>query len=108
MNEGMNEQAIAAGRVQRVRSALRGAAVDDIDAGRLQELRDGLRFPTSLEYALIAEATGYTVDWLLHGRDLGDAASIVICTAVRYGGRDLCGCEDCVEYTAEQADEYGC
>lgn len=104
----MDEQAVTAGRVDRIRSAVLGVTVDGITAQRMREILSCGRLPTSLEYALIAEATGHTVDWLLHGRDPRDDASIMTCTAVRYGGRDLCGCEDCTEYTAEQDSEDGC
>ncbi|MCZ4602933.1 hypothetical protein O3S80_03930 [Streptomyces sp. Lzd4kr] len=31
------------------------------------------------------------------------------CNAARYGGdRSLCGCMDCIEYTADQDSENGC
>ncbi|MGV9888409.1 hypothetical protein [Streptomyces sp. NPDC003395] len=107
MSDYLEEQAIRAGRIDRIRAALLGVTVDTIKDDRLQDILSGTRLPNSLEYALIAEATGHTVDWLLHGR-LPRSDTSVACTAIRYGGRDLCGCEDCIEHTAEEASQDGC
>ncbi len=50
----------------------------------------------------------------MHARRAGDVEassdeeSGQACVAARYGDRSLCGCMDCIEYTADQDGEYGC
>lgn len=97
-------------QLDRIRAALVGVTVADIHPTRMGEIFEGRRLPTSLEFALIAEASGRTVDWLLHGEERNYAA--VECHAVRYAsladthnGAALCGCEDCTEYVAERESE---
>ncbi|MFE0739438.1 hypothetical protein [Streptomyces sp. NPDC058855] len=87
-----------------------GAAVDGVTDHRMQEILRGERLPTSLEYALIADASGWTVDWLLHGTER--STSVVVCRASDYAsladtyeGSSLCGCPDCIEYVAERESE---
>jgi len=106
----MEEQAIQAGRVERIRSAVVGITVDGIMDHRMQEILRGERLPTSLEYALIADASGHTVDWLLHGQER--TVDPVVCRASEYvsladthNGATLCGCPDCIEYVAERDSE---
>jgi len=97
-------------RLNRIRTALVGITVADISPTRMGEIFEGRRLPTSLEYALIAEASGVTVDWLLHGKERTVAP--LECRAVEYVnvndtylGSALCGCEDCREYVAERESE---
>ena len=106
----MEEQAIQAGRVERIRIAVVGVTVDGVTDHRMQEILRGERLPTSLEYALIADASGRTVDWLLHGQER--TADPVVCRASEYvgvpdtyNGSALCGCPDCIEYVAERESE---
>jgi hypothetical protein len=96
-------------RSNRVRVAVDGVTVEGVAPERLKLIRAG-QAPTSLEYALIAQASGRTVEWLLHGEEREYAA--VECHASRYAsladthdGAALCGCEDCVEYVAERESE---
>ena len=37
-----------------------------------------------------------------------DAAEQDVCRAAQYGDRSLCGCMDCIEYTADRDSEDGC
>lgn len=101
----MDEQAVAAERLDRVRSAVLGVTVDGIAAQRMQEILGGGRLPTSLEYALIAEATGRTVDWLLQGEER--AADLVACRASDYVSPDAKFCVLCLsgEHEHEHVDE---
>jgi len=97
-------------QLNRIRAALVGITIADIHPTRMGEIFEGRRLPTSLEYALIAEASGVTVDWLLHGKDR--TVALVECRAAEYVnlkdtclGSALCGCEDCCEYVAERESE---
>lgn len=110
MSSDTNDQTAEAERRERIRAAASGTPVDGISDPRMQEiLRDG-RLPTSLEYALIAEAAGRTVDWLLHGTER--SVDVVVCRASDYAsladtyeGSSLCGCPNCIEYVAEREYE---
>lgn len=57
------------GRLDRIRQVVGDKQIEGISAERLSGLLTGWQLPTSLEYALIADATGVTVLWLLNGRD---------------------------------------
>lgn len=56
-------------RLERIRQTVGARQIDDITAERLDGILSGRRLPTSLEYALIAEACNVTVGWLLNGID---------------------------------------
>lgn len=53
---------------ERIRVAVDALPVEGIAQDRLDAILAGERRPTSLDLALIAEATGVTTMWLLHGR----------------------------------------
>ncbi|MFI8301554.1 hypothetical protein ACIGCZ_37230 [Streptomyces nigra] len=36
------------------------------------------------------------------------SAPLPDCTFTEHGDRSLCGCLDCIEYTADQVGEFGC
>lgn len=106
----MNDQAVAAERLDRIRAATLGVTVDGIPDHRMQEILHGEMLPTSLDYALIADASGHIVDWLLHGQE--PTADPDVCRAGQYvsvpdsyNGSALCGCPNCVEYVAERVAE---
>jgi hypothetical protein len=96
-------------RSNRVRAAIDAVTVEDIAPERLERIRAG-QPPTSLEFALIAEASGRTVDWLLHGEERDYTAvechaSRYVSLADTYDGAALCGCPNCREYVAERESE---
>lgn len=57
------------GRLDRIRQVVGDKQIEDIAPERLQGILAGWQLPTSLEYALIAEACNVTVGWLLNGVD---------------------------------------
>lgn len=57
------------GRLDRIRQVVDDQQIDGIHAERLSKILAGWQLPTSLEYALIAEACNVTVGWLLNGVD---------------------------------------
>lgn len=57
------------GQLERLRQVVGDKQIEGIQSDRLSGLLTGWQLPTSLECALIAEATGVTVLWLLEGRD---------------------------------------
>jgi transcriptional regulator with XRE-family HTH domain len=48
-----------------------------MDSSRVSRILDGSQSPTSLDYALIAEACQVTVDWLLTGKGAREINPIV-------------------------------
>jgi transcriptional regulator with XRE-family HTH domain len=48
-----------------------------MDSSRVSRILDGSQSPTSLDYALIAEACQVTVDWLLTGKEEREINPIV-------------------------------
>lgn len=57
------------GLQDRIRQVVGDKPIDGIPANRLSALLSGWQLPTSLELALIGQAVGVTVLWLLHGHD---------------------------------------
>jgi hypothetical protein len=55
--------------VERIRRVVRDRQIPGIAGHRLAGILSWWQLPTSLEYALIAEATSVTVPWLLNGHD---------------------------------------
>lgn len=64
------------GRLDRIRQVVGDKQVDGIQDERLGKILAGWQLATSLEYALIAEATGVTVLWLLNGHDEEDLPTV--------------------------------
>ncbi|MEV8248113.1 hypothetical protein AB0R01_30720 [Streptomyces rochei] len=83
--------------------------IDGIPIERLSRILTGQQRPTSLDLALIADATGRTVTWLLHGIEevAPDecVASRYVGVADSYNGSSFCGCPNCIEYAAEREYE---
>lgn len=69
-------------KLNRIRAVTDGVAVEGVSDARMHEILAGGCLPTSLEYALIAEAAGRTVDWLLHGTER--SVDVVACRAREY------------------------
>ena len=65
----MNDEALTS----RIRQALDATpdATPDIEPERIAAILGGTRVPTALDFALIADAAGVNVEWLLTGDPLG-------------------------------------